>query len=240
MLGGGAVALISSSAGAEWVAYRAVEDVGGVVHVRDVLRGIYDTPPLSHPAGATVWFASTGYGVENEGTPYLTPTSVYLKMLPYTVRGVLSPASATPLTVDTDMRASRPFPPGRIRVNGVNPAAQGPASGTLSLSWAHRSRLHQGVSSQDDDSVTPETGTTYSVKAYRADTNALLAEGTGNGLTASAALAYTGLVRFEIRSALDDLSSLRAQTFTISYTGSGAANSITVDSTSYVLDGGGP
>lgn len=137
MLAGGAVALIVSSAGQEWIAYRELEE-DGAYYVRDVLRGIYDTPPLAHPAGATIWFTSTGYGLENEGAPYLTATEVHIKLLPYNVRGVLSPVLATPIIVETDVRGSRPFPPGKIRVNGTHPLDVGAVAGTLSLAWAHR------------------------------------------------------------------------------------------------------
>lgn len=230
-------ALIVSDAGEEWVAYTGMSGQ----NVTNVVRGVFDTVPLDHAAGALVFFASSGYGVENDGNAYTTATAIQVKLLPFNARGLLEQDDATTLALTTSRRGSRPLPPGRIRVNGTRPYSAGAVSGSLALSWASRNRLHPALLTQDDAGVQAEEGTIYNVRAYRVDTDALLASGSGNLPTASAALAYTGLVRFEIESQRDGLTSRVPQRFVLDYDADGTATSaITVDSAEYILDGGGP
>lgn len=233
--GGMNFARIVSGAGEEWVAYTDIS--GGVVS--GVERGVFDTVPLNHPLGAYVYFASSGYGRENEGDEYTAAGAVRLKLLPYNPRGLLDPADAAEIAVALTQRSARPYPPGKVRVNGARPVSmETTASGTFALSFASRSRLHPALVGQDDDSVPPEPGTTYNVRAYRADTDALLAEGSGNLPSASVTLGYTGFVRIEIESERDGLASHARQRFVLDYTATGAENRVTVDSAQVVIDGG--
>lgn len=230
-------ALIISASGQEWVAYNGIS--GG--NVRNVYRGIFDTVPINHPSGAYVFFASSGYGLENEGTPYTTAITLNAKLLPYNARGILAEGDATTLALTTTRRGSRPLPPGKVRVGGVHPyLVSSTVTGAFALSWAGRNRFHPSLLSQDADGVAPEEGTTYNVRAYRVDTNALLASGSGNLPTASVGLAYTGSVRIEIEAERNGLASYTAQRFVIDYAAGGVVTSvITVDSAEYILDGGG-
>lgn len=226
-------ARIVSAAGEEWVGYSAVtgNSVSGVV------RGVFDTVPLEHNAGATIYFATSGYGRENDGSAYMGNETVQLRLLPSNPRGTLPEAEAATLSVSTSRRGSRPYPPGRVRVDGQHPADAGPVSGSFAVAWAHRNRLHPTLLTQDDLSVDPEPGTTYTVYAYAAG-GALLASGTGNMTSASITLAYEGVVRIEIEADRDGLKSLNRQVFEIDYEGVGP-NTVTVDEAEYILDGGG-
>src|SRR5690606_10904575 len=72
--------------------------------------------------------------------------------------------TAMPMTMDS--RFSRPYPPGKFRLNGEEypDSIQFP----LTVSWAHRDREQQtaGIITQDQASIGPETGTTYNVRLY--------------------------------------------------------------------------
>lgn len=230
------VALVVSEAGEEWIAYRG-RLLGAL---QEVWRGVFDTPPLDHPAGALIIFPSAGYAVENAGSAYTEETEVHVKLLPYNARGMLDPDDAEELTVETRQRGSRPFPPGKVRVNGVHPLAASSVAGSVPLSWASRNRHHPALTTQDDDSVAPEPGTTYNVRAYDNSTDTLLAEGSGNLPTATMLLDFVGDVRVEIESEVGGLESLRPQVFVLDYDGTGASGTfVEVDSAEYILDGGG-
>ncbi len=241
MLLGGSLILVVSAAGQEWMAYRAVETIGSSVFIRDVLRGVLDTVPLDHPVGARVWFAATGYGVENEGAPYTSASVVAVRLLPANAKGVLPLGSATEMQITTTARGSRPFVPGRVRVNGTHPAnLPGTPITSLAVTWAHRSRFSDRLVTQDEVGHSPETGTTYRLVARREDTNALLAEGVGDQTSASVTLNYTGLVRLTLTAERGGLASGSAHHFTVNYQATGTpANSVAVSTASYVLDGGG-
>ena len=233
MRSGAGIARVVSAAGEEYVAYGKVD-----THLRRVWRGILDTVPLDHPAGAVVWFVSSGRGQEGS-EPYGGAVAVDVKLLPFNARGSLALVDAPEMTLVTDQRGSRPFPPGNVKVNGVHPLSAATVSGEFVLTWSHRSRLADVIVRQDDPDVTPEEGTQYRVRAYRTDTNALLAEGTGNTGTAICGFAYTGDVRIEMESIREGLTSRSHQSFVIAYDGSGVvASSIAVDVVETVVDGG--
>ena len=116
LLAGDSVILIVSSAGEELCAAKNFTGTD----VTDVIRGIYGTQKLNHPAGATVWFLSYGFGVEN-ATPYQTfPTTVYGKLLPYNGKGSLPIASATQISVSVIGKAVVPAAPYGVQVNGAD------------------------------------------------------------------------------------------------------------------------
>ena len=229
-------ARIVSSAGEEWIGYRTF--IGNVLG--QVTRGVFDTPPLSHPAGARIEFVTSGYGRENDGAAYTADQTIHLRLLPFNPRGELPAADAQNLAVQTSRRGSRPLPPGRIRVDGQHPMSVSPKAGTFVVTWADRNRLHPSLLTQDDLSVPAEEGNETVVRVRRTDTGAVLAQGAGNMRSASIALAYTGAIRIEIAARVNGLESLRPQVVNLAYDGTGVTQSVVmVDSAEYVLDGGG-
>ena len=246
---GESVLLITSEAGSELCAWRTpVNNYNGTYTITGIQRGAYDTVPLDHPAGARVWFITNGLDVASE-TPYGNVATQRFRLLPFNARGKLALADATTITLSMFGRSARPHPPGKIRFSDAYTAATlypgVTMKGTVTISWEHRNRLTQLVPvSIDATGVDPELNTTYAIRIYNADTNALIVQKTAiNAKTASFTLASAVNVRVEISSAVDALESFAAWKIPFSYDPDGAVvTEITANVAEdiYVLDGGGP
>ena len=176
---GGSLIRISSTTGEELLSFSGITKNGSSCTVTGVTRAIYDTVPLAHPAGATVWFVSEGMGYTQE-TPYTGDGATAIRLLPYNQRSSLPIGSATTINVTRSSRALEPYPPANLRVNATYlPATM---TGALVLDWSHRDRLTQGKTpvAQNTGSVGPEATTTYTVRLYD-ETNTL--RRTYSGLT---------------------------------------------------------
>ena len=96
--------------------------------------------------------------------------TVDVKLLPSTGRGELDLATAPSDSITFDQRQYRPYPPGLLKFAGsVSPTASDypdDVYGGLTISWAHRDRLSQTayIVEQDEASIGPEVGTTYTVE----------------------------------------------------------------------------
>ena len=145
----------------EIVAIKAVNLGAGTITVD---RGILDTVPVSHLAGARIWFAD---GVEALLTEqYLSGESLQVKLLPSTGMGRLAESAATADSYTFAKRMIRPYPPGNVRVNNVMwPTV---ILSQMALTWAHRDRMQQTVYlvTQSEGNIGPEAGTTYTVRIY--------------------------------------------------------------------------
>lgn len=148
-----------------------VPQVDGTYLISGIVRGVMDTFPADHAAGARVWFMSDG-STTTDSVPYdvdFNPVALQVRNQPVNPLGVLDPGSALTMPIFTDSRAWKPYPPGLVEVNGVpgeQMQAVGPAD--LVLSWVHRNRLWQKANShlthQDDPSDPTGAEGTYSVK----------------------------------------------------------------------------
>ena len=239
MVMGDSVALIRSTAGLEFVAFRYFSDVGsGVFEVSDVIRGIYGTTALTHPAGSQVWFLSSGFGLANE-EPFTSgfPRSLWLRYLPTNVRGTLPIASATGINVTLLNRAAMPYSARYMRINGlVDPAS---FTGDAAVTWEYVNPEVRGgritIAGSGGDPVTP--GTTFTVKVY---INGVVVR-TVPGLTVAGYL-YTvamrlqdsantaHLVRFGVIVVRDGL--LSTETLTAASTMTDAATAVTITTAS--------
>jgi len=141
----------------EWLMVTAIS-----VSTMTFARGVLDTVPAAHSAGARVYFVVPHY----IGHEYVTGETAQLRLLPKTGRGELSVSSASTLSRSIQQRFIRPYPPGNIKVNGgAYPAA---VAGDITITWANRNRVTQtaNVIRQTDGNITPETGQTTTIRIY--------------------------------------------------------------------------
>jgi len=146
----------------ELVAVRAINLAAGTVTVD---RGVLDTVPARHPAGARLYFVE-GWQFYNT-IQYLSGETVQVKALPATGMGMLAEESAPTISYTFARRQIRPYPPGKFRVNGLDYGLSH-ITGEMTVSWAHRSRVLQTayLVTQDESDIGPEPGTTYTVRVY--------------------------------------------------------------------------
>lgn len=133
-------------------------------------RGCADTVPQAWPTGTRVWFYDS-WAVPDQ-TEYVLGDVVDAKFITITGTGELAEASAPTSTVTLNRRAARPYPPGRVRLNGESYPSR--IIDVLTVSWAHRDRLGQQDDLIDQGAldIGPEVGQTYQLRLY--DANGIL------------------------------------------------------------------
>lgn len=148
----------------EIVGISAINPTTGVCTIK---RGVLDTTPKAHSAGAKIYFMDEGAALST--VQYLSGESVDIKICPRTSLGVLSQASAATDTKTFTARAFLPYPPGNFKINTV--AYPASISGELTVSWSHRNRLTQTayLVATTEGNIGPEPGTTYTLKLYGQD-----------------------------------------------------------------------
>lgn len=157
----------------ELVAIDAISDTSITIR-----RGVLDTVPAQHSAGARI-FLWSGYS-GGDRIEYVAGEEVDIKLLPVTGSGVLALSEAPVDTVTLNERAIRPYPPGNVQVNGASYPTV-PLSGALTVTWAHRDRTQQTAGILQDytyGDIGPETGTTYNLRIYSSE-ETLVEERTG-------------------------------------------------------------
>ena len=164
---GETLALIKSAAGQEIVAWKDVAETGdGGYEITNILRGVLDTIPLSHDAGAEVWFITEGIGLLSE-TPYTANGTVTGKLPTVGAFSVLDIGDATQLSVTLDDRARKPYPPAKILIDG---AVGGEITGDADITWSIRHRTLQydnsDIVAQDAASYTSTPEGEYELRIY--------------------------------------------------------------------------
>lgn len=199
-------------------------------------RGCGDTVPQQHEPGERVFFFD-GWSASDRIT-YATSESVEAKLLTRTGSQELPESAADTLSVVLDKRAARPYPPGLFRINGqADPAAAfGP---TLTLTWAHRDRLLQAdqLVDQEQASIGPEPGTTYTV---RWSINGV-PDGEEDGITDTTAEiepSASGLLYVEVVAVRDGLESWHAQSRELGFSRSPNDRRVTTSGDVRVTAGG--
>ncbi|WVW77412.1 tail protein [Stenotrophomonas phage vB_SmaS_Bhz59] len=185
-----------------------------------VKRGVLDTVPVAHAEGEVIHFADAF--TEIDPTEYVDSDTVNVKLLPVTGQGSLPIDSATAMPVNVAARAVRPYPPGNFKVNDEYfPTA---LEGNLELTWASRNRLQQTGGTMvgfPDGDVTPEAGTTYTVRATNVVSSVVLVEHTGLTTTSDTILvgSLSGVtrLRLELFSVRDGYESYQYQTAEFDY-----------------------
>ncbi len=180
-----------------------------------IARGCVDTVPATHAAGTAVLCYDT-WGADDP-SEYVAGINVEAKLLTRTSSGVLDASMAPVQLISLGSRAARPYPPGALRVGGDRyPVSR---IGALELTWAHRDRVTQADHLIDVEaaSIGPESGTTYTVRAY---INGLLAD-EQTGITGASAtvdlIAGSGLCKVDVWAVRDGLESWKAATASFSY-----------------------
>lgn len=177
----------------EYVLISAIDATAGTA---TIARGLLDTVPAPHAAAARIWFADGDHGFST--TEYADGEVVDVKLLPVTGRGELDISLAPVDSMTMDQRQYRPYPPGNLQVNGSAYPDWIDGLAALALTWAHRDRLAQTayLVEQDEASIGPEAGTTYTLRVYGEDDSLLRTEsalsGTSHNYTTSNELSDVG------------------------------------------------
>ena len=131
-----------------------------------IARGCVDTVANPHAGGLQVFFIDNYVG--SDGEQYTATEVVHNKPLPNAPLGQLDISLAPDITVTIAGRALLPFPPALPKINGTRFDLAGAITGAFTLSWIERNRLTQADTMVDQSmgTVTPETGTTYTVRVY--------------------------------------------------------------------------
>ncbi|MDE1998018.1 MAG: phage tail protein [Burkholderiales bacterium] len=161
----------------EIVQVTALDTVAGTMTLQ---RGLFDTVPVAHAAGALVWLAD-GQQIADR-TTWTVGDTVNVQLLTRTGLGVLTSAAAPVDNITLAQRQNRPYAPGNFLVNGAAWPAK--VTGPVGVSWAHRDRTVQADTwtLQTAGNIGPETGVTYTVELLDS-TGAAFA--TNAGLTGS-------------------------------------------------------
>ena len=179
-------------------------------------RGVLDTVPAEHAAGARAYFWDVYAGFDP--TEYVAGEDVDVKVTPVSGAGVLPLIEADALTVTLDRRALRPYAPGDLRVNGDSYATE-TYSGELTISWAHRDRAQQTAGVLIDHtaaSIGPEPGTTYRLRGYIDDVLAHTEDDIADAFTTWTPIT-DGLVKVEVHAKRDGVYSWQAPSHSFYY-----------------------
>ena len=159
-----------------------------------IARGCVDTvcsgpTGFGHGAGVQIFFIDNTVG--SDGEQYTLAEVVHNKPLPNAPLGQLDISLAPDITVTIGGRALLPYPPAMPKINGTRFDLSTGVTGAFTLSWIERNRLTQAdtLVDQTQATVTPEAGTTYTVRVYSSSA-VLLA--TYSGIAATSLLINSG------------------------------------------------
>uniref|UniRef100_UPI001E607743 phage tail protein n=1 Tax=Aggregatibacter actinomycetemcomitans TaxID=714 RepID=UPI001E607743 len=132
-------------------------------------RGCADTIPHAHKADAIMWCYLLAAGTDE--TKYTVGEQIKAKLLTRTAQQTLDEEKAAELTLTTQQRQARPYPPGNVRVDGsyTNTIRDGSA---FKLTWAHRDRDLQAdkLIAHSEDSTMLGEGVSYKLELLDGDT----------------------------------------------------------------------
>lgn len=123
----------------ELIAYSALAVVDDEYQLQGCLRGVLDTVPASHAVDSQVFGLVGSY---TQGTALADNVLETVRLLAYTPNDVIMWQDTIDRSVQTSVRARRPYLPGHILLNGVENNAVITAEEELAtLSWYHRNRV---------------------------------------------------------------------------------------------------
>lgn len=129
-----------------------------------IARGCVDTAAWPHIASVRVFFVDGTIG--SDAIAYVVGETVHNKPLPNAPLGQLPVTSGVDVPVTLVGRALLPYPPALPKINGTRFDLASPPTGPFTLSWIERNRITQAdiMVDQSQATVTPESGTTYTVR----------------------------------------------------------------------------
>ncbi|MGC7590097.1 phage tail protein [Bisgaard Taxon 46] len=139
-----------------------IESVDLKTRTVNVGRGCADTVPQAHSEGARAWCYLLASGEDN--TKYTVNEQLSVKLLTKTAQETLEEDNAPAMTMTTQQRQARPYPPGNVKVNGL--FTDKIIDGTsFSITWAHRDRDVQAdnLISHTEDSTVLGDGVNYEI-----------------------------------------------------------------------------
>lgn len=153
---------------AELVAWQFVSlNADGTYTLAGCVRGVADTVPARHTAGARAWFVTDGAGFTS-AAPYDSDVTIAARLLPFTPVGIQPLEDATDVTITTNSRAARPYVPRDVKIEGfAYPVFVTYANPTVE--WSHRNRLAEWSWADGGKTATVEPGCTYTLKFYGDD-----------------------------------------------------------------------
>jgi hypothetical protein len=181
-------------------------------------RGCADTVPAAHAVNSRIWFYSES-SVTSDSFYTRNQTSE-IKLLSATTTGQLDIDAASADSFTTAARASRPYPPAMLTINGLSYPAS--IAQLEKVEWRGRNRISQALSVVDQQHahIDPEAGVTYTLRVLKKKTLTaafiLVCElndlqthkaETGAGGTITGDLSDAVALRFELHSVRDGLSS---------------------------------
>jgi hypothetical protein len=222
----GTLAIVGTGRVAEWVLVNDIDEEAGTITVS---RGMLDTTPGEHAGGSPVFFDDARSAADQ--TERATGEAIEAKLATVATGGTLDYNLAASISATADQRQARPYPPGNALINGE--AFPTLIEETLSIEWSHRDRQQQtaGLIEQTAGDIGPEAGTTYNVRIYDDDTDALLTQALGIDGTSIAMAVGSGNIRVEIHSERDGLESWQAQVRSFVY----AADAIATEAGDYLI-----
>lgn len=204
--------------GNELIAFRDVTvNVDGTITLSPAVRAVYDTVPELHVVGQKAFVVSSGATLVQD-IPFASDMTIGSRLAMSSGNVTLLPTTDALMTLILASRAQRPYPPGRVMLNGDWPSQiDSPLldGQDLVLDWRHRGKLGLGetvVAYDDNTNYGPDAGTTYTLKVFNNTSGSLLYTETGiTGTTATvpgSTFTANAILRIELTAVIDSVVSL--------------------------------
>lgn len=188
-----------------------------------VARGVADTVPQPHSAGARVWTIDDD--LTNDGRVYAEGETVFSKVLTLISSDALSLDDAPEDSVELVGRQGRPYPPANVEVDGDTIFGLTGEHAEPVITWASRNRITQAdqLVGHGEASVAGEAEQAYNIRVYTLsdpDTPIRTVDGIPDltwtyDATMQAADSAPSSVRIELESVRGDMVSWQRYSFTV-------------------------
>lgn len=198
-----------------------VDAIDPVALTATIARGCCDTVAQAHISGARIWFLDGIYG-GTDNVEYVASETVDVRPLTVTTQGVLDITLSPTIPVSIVARQALPYPPAYMTIGGTRwDLVTSISAGGFTVAWRERNRVTESdtLIDQTAATITPETGTTYTLDVFDNSTSTLLWSATGLTATSAAVvLAGTYTLRVELSAQRAGMSSFQKQIAIFSFT----------------------